>query len=284
MPARRAAPHLRLAAAFGILNTVDLEAHACRIEPLMSQPPRPESDPLGLEGFRASAGEGGLSLEDLTSAFAEMLNSGEDPYVDPAADAPDAGGDEAAGAYDVVAGPDGDPCQLSPRSILEAILFVGRPDNAPITSREVAALMRGVRPAEIDELVQEINQAYLENGSAYHIASEGPGYRLVLCSEYAYLRNRFRGKLREARLSQAAIDVLAIVAYNQPLSADEVARLRGKPSSALLSQLVRRQLLRLDRPADNPKKPTYATTPRFLDLFGLGSLDELPRHQESERE
>jgi segregation and condensation protein B len=102
----------------------------------------------------------------------------------------------------------------------------------------------------------------------------------MLREEFHRLRDRLHGSQRQARLSQTAIDVLAIVAYNEPLSGDDVARLRGMPSGGVLAQLVRRQLLRLHRPDEEPRKPLYYTTPRFLKLFGLESLSDLPQSQE----
>ena len=96
------------------------------------------------------------------------------------------------------------------------------------------------------------------------------------------MRNRFYGRVREATLSQAAIDILALVAYNQPITNERVSRLRGHPSGSILAQLVRRQLLRIERPDEMPRTPIYHTTPRFLALFGLESLEELPRSQELE--
>ena len=69
-----------------------------------------------------------------------------------------------------------------------------------------------------------------------------------------------------------------------PISAEQIDRLRGKPSGQILSQLVRRDLLKIERPADRKTKPTYSTTGRFLDLFGLEGLQELPRSQEVERD
>jgi segregation and condensation protein B len=77
--------------------------------------------------------------------------------------------------------------------------------------------------------------------------------------------------------------VLSIVAYQGPQTSEEVNRLRGTSSSAILSQLVRRQLLRIERDAAAPRTPRYHTTERFLELFGLESLDDLPRSQEIEK-
>jgi segregation and condensation protein B len=73
---------------------------------------------------------------------------------------------------------------------------------------------------------------------------------------------------------------LSVVAYNEPLTADEVSRLRGAPSGAVLTQLVRRRLLRIERAETAPRTAHYRTTPRFLELFGLGCLADLPTSQE----
>ena len=228
----------------------------------------------------------GLSLEDLGQAYAALLNKGADPYPqaeESAGHAPAAQllEDEFAPA---LAGADEAACDITPRSILEAMLFVGHPTGEPLTSERIAALMRGVRPAEIDDLVRQLNEEYAAEDAPYAILSAGPGYQLALQPEFGPLRDHFYGRLREARLSQAAVDCLAIIAYHQPIAADQIDRLRGKPSGHILSQLVRRDLLRIDRPADTRAKPTYATTERFLDLFGLENLQELPRSQEIERD
>ena len=174
-----------------------------------------------------------------------------------------------------------DGCEVSPRSILESMLFVGHPRNEPLTSAQVAGLMRGVRPGEIDDLVRDLNEQYLRDGCPYTIVSEGAGYSLSLRDEFSGLRDKFHGRLRQARLSPSAIEVLALVAYNQPLTSEDVTRLRGRTSGSILSQLVRRQLLRIERPQATPRACADFTTPRFLQLFGLDGLDDLPRGQEA---
>jgi len=232
------------------------------------------------------AEEPGLSLEDLGQAYAALLNRGVVPYeepgaspptVEPTADDPilEAAPPEPLPPSDVV-------CELSPKSILEAMLFVGHPLNEPLTAAQVSSLMRGVLPDEIDELVRELNEQYLAEHCSYEIVSEGPGYRLMLRQEFGPLREQFYGRAKEAKLSQPAVDILAIVAYHQPVNIKEIDRLRGKPSSGILSQLVRRQLVRIDRDPDKPREVAYRTTPRFLDLFNLESLDDLPRSHEFE--
>ena len=86
-----------------------------------------------------------------------------------------------------------------------------------------------------------------------------------------------------ARLSPAALEVLSILAYNQPATADALAELRGSPCGAALATLVRYRLARLDRPQMDAGKPVYTTTDRFLKLFGMEGLDSLPRSEELER-
>lgn len=240
----------------------------------------------------ASPRDDGLSLDQFNEAFASLLAAGDDPYRQAtsggeAADASElAHAEVLAEAADEDASED-DVCEISPRTIFEAMLFVGRPNHAPLEAKEVASLMRGVRPDEIDALVDELNAAYDERGCPYHIVASGAGYRLALRSEYDAIRDQVLGRLREARLSQAAIDVMAIVAYHQPVTSEDVAKLRGKPSGSILAQLVRRQLLRIDRwddaAAERSRKPRYATTRKFLDFFNIETLEELPRPEDVER-
>jgi segregation and condensation protein B len=173
-----------------------------------------------------------------------------------------------------------DACPISPQTIFEAMLFVGNRENRPLTAAKAAELMRDVSPEEIPTLVEELNAGYERENCPYQIISEGEGYRLTLRKAFYPLRNKLYGRIREARLSQAAIDVLALVAYKQPLTGEQVNKMRGKPSSHILAQLVRRGLLRLRRPDEKPRTPHYSTTERFMRLFSLDSLDDLPRSEE----
>lgn len=221
----------------------------------------------------------GLSLEELSEAYAEVLQQGNDPYQDRQTTAGDLPVDSMAGEPEEESS-SMDDCEVTPRSILEAILFVGHPHNEPLTSEKIAALMRGVRAQEIDELVCQLNEAYVTEGSPYIIKSIGAGYSLTLRKQWASLRERFHSRVREARLSQAAIDVLAIVAYHQPLTRQQVDEYRTKGSSNILRQLVRRNLLCIQRSEEHPRISRFRTTDRFLDLFGLQGLDDLPQSHE----
>ncbi len=267
-----------------------------------SKSPEGLPENLGLDAFRQPAIETGLSLDDLSAAFAEMLSAGDAPYtvrepggrLDGNTDAlPSAAAEpwaalaakasQPAEAQQPAEALTDDACQVTPRSILEAMLFVGSPDNQPLAAERVAGLMRGVRPAEIEDLVRELNEQYAASGRAYEIKSEGAGYRMALRGEYGRVRDKFYGRVRQARLSPAAVEVLSIIAYNGPQTPDEGPRLGAPPGGPILSQLVRRQLLALERTESSPRRVLYRTTQRFLDLFGLQSLDDLPRSQELDR-
>ncbi|MFW5693454.1 MAG: SMC-Scp complex subunit ScpB, partial [Thermoguttaceae bacterium] len=218
----------------------------------------------------------GISLEALTEAFAQAMGGPPAPSEDapPAANVPadrEEAEVDAAGDLDAASetSEQDAACPVCPRSILEAMLFVGRPGGRPLGVQEAAAPMRGVEPGEIPSLVDELNRRYRAHGCPYEIQSERGGYRLALRRPFHALRDRFHGRIREARLSQAAIDVLAIVAYEQPLTAEQISQLRGKPSGHIIRQLVRRRLLRIERPEADPRAAVYRTTDRFLTLFGL---------------
>lgn len=170
--------------------------------------------------------------------------------------------------------------RVTPHSILEAILFVDNKENQPLEPARASALMRGVEPEEIESIVADLNREYRQNNCPYEIVATGGGFRLVLREAFSPIRNKFYGRVREARLSQAAIDTLALVAYLQPISAEEVNRLRDKPSGHILTQLVRRRLLGVEHAETKPRKTLYRTTDRFLELFGLDDPSDLPQIDE----
>ena len=224
------------------------------------------------------ADDQGISLEELSESFAQLIGEDKTPRaVDADSDRDSATDDSDETELSL------DECPTTPKTILEAMLFVGHPSNEPLTSRMAAGVIRGVSPAEVDELIKELNADYEAAAAPYRVISAGAGYRLTLLPKFEGLRERFYGRIRQARLSQSAIDILALVAYNQPISKQRVNELRQKSSGAILTQLVRRQLLEIERVDAKPRQTLYRTTPRFLKLFGIESLDDLPRSQEIDK-
>ncbi|MGL6194089.1 MAG: SMC-Scp complex subunit ScpB, partial [Thermoguttaceae bacterium] len=133
--------------------------------------------------------------------------------------------------------------ELTPLSILEAMLFVGDKENRPLTAERASELMRNVTPEEVQTCAQVLNQRYQAWNCPYEIIEENEGFRLCLREDFESIRTKFYGRIKEARLSQSAIDVLSVVAYKQPITSEEVEKILKQPSTPILSQLVRRELL-----------------------------------------
>ena len=236
-----------------------------------------------------------LSLDRLSEAYAEVLRqqnnnakSDDGPSrgelvaekvardadaID--ADDPDTGDDEDEDFADAV--DDNSACPITPESIVESILFVGVPRGEKLTSKKIASVLRDVSPKEVLLIVKKLNEQYESENAAYRIEVESDSVKLVVAKDLAELQNEFFGRNREVSLSQSAIDILAIVAYRQPISRDEIEKARNKPVGAVLSQLVRRDLLSAVPDEKKPKRRLYSTTDRFLDMFHLSELEDLPQ-------
>jgi segregation and condensation protein B len=165
--------------------------------------------------------------------------------------------------------------------ILEALLFVG---GAPLTAARACEAIRGLTEEQFLQLIDTLNRAYRLQGRPYCIQVQGQGHVLSLRPRYREVVERLHGRQREARLSPAAIDVLALVAYRQPATKQEIDNLRGAESGALLRQLVRRNLIVVVHRGDGQQREVfYGTTPRFLELFQLQGLEDLPQTQDLQR-
>lgn len=168
---------------------------------------------------------------------------------------------------------------VSPVQVIEAALFVG---GAPLTAKKISNMVRGsFDTAFVEQTLDELNAAYLAQGRPYEIRLGEGGYRLELRAEYDRLRHRVYGSgPREVRLAQDVLEVLALVAYLQPISQKDVES-HGKANAGnLLRQLLRRDLISFERGPGGRKDLQYQTTPRFLSVFGLASLEDLPQAED----
>ena len=238
-----------------------------------------DPEQMGLSEFYRPEGDEGTSLDELSGAYAELIHAGDDPYSASTETETSVVSAEAQMIPEpiTVAVSAEEEAELSPKSILEAMLFVGDPNGQPLIAAQVAKMMRGVSVQEIDDLISDLNCAYQDTGSVYEIRRQDAGYVMALRDQYDGLRERFYGTVRETKLSQVAIDVLAVVAYNQGISRQEIDAMRDQSSGSVLSQLVRRHMLRLERTAEKPRKTIYFTTDRFLQVFGLEDIEDLPQ-------
>jgi segregation and condensation protein B len=171
------------------------------------------------------------------------------------------------------------PQRVLPRQVVEAAIFVG---GDPLTTKKLCYMFRGDYELDfIEDTIEDLNRQYLDQGRPYEIRLAEGGYRMVLRTEFERVRNRVFGiGPREVKLSQEILEVLAVVAYRQPITQKEIEELGKSNPGGMLRQLLRRELISIERDPENRKQVKYVTAQRFLSLFGLGSLNELPQADE----
>lgn len=168
----------------------------------------------------------------------------------------------------------------TPSQIVEAMLFVG---GTPLSESQACQIVRGLSVAEFTSIIDELSDRYRRQNRPYFVQKVEGGYQLSLRPRYRVVRERLTGGPREAKLTQPGLDVLSLVAYQQPITPSEIDSLRGADSKSLLRSLVRLGLVAIwQRGEAGQKEVYYGTTPRFLELFGLKHLDDLPTLGEAE--
>jgi segregation and condensation protein B len=163
--------------------------------------------------------------------------------------------------------------------IVEALLLAS---PEPLTAQRLAALLPDGSARAVREQIDALNQAYDAQGRAFRIEEVAGGYQLRTRPEYASWLQKLRPQ-PPLRLSRAALETLAIVAYKQPVTRAELEHVRGVDVGAVLAGLLERHLVRIAGHREVPGRPMlYATTRRFLEVFGLPSLADLPTLREVE--
>lgn len=226
----------------------------------------------------------GLSLEELSQSYASVIAQDtevqEEPELDPLEDQ-----QNEPAANNSSEGESESEVPTSPRSIIESVLFVGRPDSSRITAAELAKLMRGVSEDDVRKSIRELNDIYEQSERAICIAEHADGYQLGLREDMEYVRDGFYGPTREISLNQDAIDCLALVAYQPGISRNKIDEQRSQPSGGILNQLVRRSLIEIRREVEGKKKVAhYFPTQKLIDLTGMGSLEDLPQVEDLDAE
>lgn len=165
--------------------------------------------------------------------------------------------------------------RVAPRQVVEALLFVG---GAPLPAKKIIDVLGGTTSHEhIDETIGDLNKIYAGENRPYEIRLVEGGYQMTLKGEYEAVRRKVFGQgPKEVKLNQEGLEALAFVAYQQPIERADLEATGKKNAGGLLRQLLRRQLIELQRDAVTGVQ-TYHTTRRFLELFGLSSIDDLPQ-------
>lgn len=159
------------------------------------------------------------------------------------------------------------------RAAVEAMIFAG---GDPVSCERMAGVL-GVSMDMIDSLCNELNEYYDESGSALRVVKLGKQYQLSTRDEYAGMIRTLLDLKKDVPLSNAAMEVLAVIAYNEPVTKNFVERVRGVDCSGVVNTLLARGLIEEKGRLDLPGRPMqYATSPNFLRCFGLESIGELP--------
>jgi len=163
-----------------------------------------------------------------------------------------------------------------PRAVIEAFLFVA---GTPLSLDKLAELAQTDK-ADIKEIVTRLTQRYNQPDSGIRLLEVAGGYQFRSDPALAPWLRRLQ-KERVQRLSAAALETLAIVAYRQPVTRAEIEYLRGVDSGGVMKTLLERNLLRILGKKDVPGRPLlYGTSRYFLELFGLKDLNDLPTLKE----
>ncbi len=158
-------------------------------------------------------------------------------------------------------------------SAVEAVLFaVGEPVEAKKIAQAVGADILTVQ-----KMIKMLNDKYENSGSSLQILKLDKSYQLCTRKEYSkYIKNIIESK-NQTPISQAAMEALALIAYNQPVTKSFIESVRGTDSSSVVNKLVERGLVCEAGRLEIPGRPVaYRTTDLFLRSFGISSLDELP--------
>jgi segregation and condensation protein B len=166
-------------------------------------------------------------------------------------------------------------------AVLEALLLAA---DEPLPTRKLAALAGLSDGVEARRLVEKLRSFHEADGSAFTIEELAGGYQLLTRPEFHPWLTRLRRPGGDLRLSPAARETLTIVAYRQPITRADLENVRGVQSGEVLRQLMEKGLVRIAGRDDSLGRPVlYGTTKKFLQVYGLRSLRDLPPVEEMNR-
>ena len=164
---------------------------------------------------------------------------------------------------------------------LEAVLFVA---DEPLPVKRLVQLATLADIEEAEELVARLNAAYDAAGSSFRIEPVATGLRLLTRRQFVFWLDKLHQRQAALKLTPPMLETLAIVAYRQPLTRADLEAVRGVQSAEMLKQLMERELVRIAGEDNSLGRPfLYETTRKFLELYGLQSLDDLPMAQRLRR-
>lgn len=162
--------------------------------------------------------------------------------------------------------------------MIEALLFAS---EAPLSAADLARIEDDLDEDVVDALVAQLRQEYEAEGRAFGVFEIAGGYQILTRPEYSFVLERYETVPMSNRLSSAALETLAIVAFRQPVGRAEIEEIRGVGAGGVLKTLLERELVEIVGRGEGLGRPLlYGTTRQFLEHFGFRSLEELPRSDE----
>ena len=159
--------------------------------------------------------------------------------------------------------------------LLEALLLS---THHPLTAGKLAELLDLGATKPIRAAIKSLNEQYESSGRSFRIEQVAGGYQLLTLPEFGDTLKKFHQREIDAKLTKAALETLAIVAYKQPILRVDVEAIRGVACGETIRNLMEKHLVKIAGRAEEPGRPIlYGTTKRFLELFGLNSLKDLPQ-------
>jgi segregation and condensation protein B len=217
-------------------------------------------------------------LEPTTAPLAESsVELRHDP--DPAHEAaPPHGEDSHDGAVEPAGDADASEAgELPPidHGILEALLLS---THHPLTAGRLAELLDLPSTKPVRNAIKELNAQYESTGRSFRIDQVAGGYQILTLPEFGDSLKKLHLREADAKLTKAALETLAIIAYKQPMLRADIESIRGVACGETIRSLMEKHLVKIAGRAEEPGRPIlYGTTKRFLELFGLNSLKDLPQ-------
>jgi len=182
---------------------------------------------------------------------------------------------DANDAPNPAAGEEAPRQDISMETVVEALLFS---TDAPLSASRIAQLLGVGDGNDVRRYVAALNERYDASGAAFRIESIAKGYQMLTRPEFNNWVKKLQKARGDTRLSAAALETLAIVAYKQPVLRADIEAVRGVAVGDMLVRLRDVNLVRIVGRAEEIGRPLlYGTTPKFLEVFGLSSLKDLPK-------
>jgi segregation and condensation protein B len=165
--------------------------------------------------------------------------------------------------------------------VLEALLLA---THAPLTAGRLAELMGLDTTRAIRQGVRDLNAIYEQSNRSFRIEQVAGGYQMLTLPEFGEHLKKLHQREIDAKLTKAALETLAIIAYKQPILRADIEAIRGVACGETIRNLMEKHLVKIAGRAEEPGRPIlYGTTKRFLELFGLNSLKDLPQSEDGLR-